>query len=121
MAKAKKPQNKPKQAARRADGTLLPGSTANPGGRPKGQMTLVKELLLLGPLALKNLNAALVEGEKWATEMVISAISVKELIAAAMLEKDVDETEFDWTKVGDDEVAKVISIARKAQAKSAAK
>ncbi len=95
-----------------------PGVSGNPGGRPKGQMTLVKQLLALGPKALENLKAALERDERWATEHVIAAISIKELIAAALLEKDVTADDFDWSKVEDSEVAKVISIARKAQAKA---
>jgi len=95
-----------------------PGVSGNPSGRPKGQLTLVKELLALGPKAILNLKSALERDERWATEQVISAFAIKELIAAALLEKDELPGDFDWSQVDDAEVAKVISIARKAQAKA---
>ncbi len=84
----------------------------NKGGRPKGQMTLVKELLKLGPKALENLKRALDENERWATELVVGAFTIKELIAAALSERDDDGEGFDWDAVGEAKFQKVISILR---------
>lgn len=108
-------QNKPKQAERRPDGTLLPGSTANPGGRPKGHARLIRELLDLGPDALKNLKEALAAKERWATELVVNAFTIKELIAAVLMEKSEDGDDFNWDALPDSDIAKVISIVRKAK------
>lgn len=56
--RAKSPENKP-PVARRKDGTIAPGVSGNPGGRPKGYAEFRDACRTRTPQALAALEAAL--------------------------------------------------------------
>ena len=58
-------------------GRFNPGTSGNPSGRPPGikDKRVNKREELLGPIlpeAIEKLHAAVIEGERWAVEMVIT-------------------------------------------------
>ena len=63
--------------ARKTNGRFVPGQSGNPAGRTVGSKNrlteLRKELIVpLLPEAIEKLHAAIIEGERWAIELVVS-------------------------------------------------